>query len=137
MLEQPFVLPADKPLLITRGSFYMKEFRWRTTAGTPIDISGLSFEAQFRESYASDSPILTLTTEAGGFQITNGPDGRFRMFMTLAQTRLFVVPLDARKITDIPKKDFVFEIDAIPADPTRRFSFLVGVARVKAEVSPE
>jgi hypothetical protein len=134
MLDFPFILSDDSPLKITKGSYYSKTFRW-TSDSVAQDITGFKFESQFREKYKSDSPIVTLTTENSGIVLTDPSDGTFSLLMTIAQTDLFTVPLSTAAQTDIPYKDYVFDIDAIPVDTTKRFNFLKGVARVYAEVT--
>jgi hypothetical protein len=103
-------------------------------AGKPI--TGYTFKAQFKESYESTQFITELSSEDGGFVITDAALGKFSMVFRPDQTALFPVPLKQKKVTDIPFKEFVFDVDVIPADNTKPTCLIKGVVKVYAEVTP-
>ena len=136
-MSWPFILPENKPLTIYNGSHFQKTMRIGVRSRgsiTPTDLTGYKFRAVFREKYESEEAILELTTDDGGLPMVDAEDGRFSIVMTIAQTLLFEVPLEQVNITDIPYKDFVFDIEATPPGQESRV-LLKGVARVYAEVA--
>jgi len=133
MLKKPFIL--TKPLEAYKGSYFSEVFVWK--AGTPpvaVDISGYHFEAMFRDSYGATDIIKTLT-DGDGLILTEA-EGKVEMVLQTTDTDLFNVTLTASKsASDIPYKDFPFDIDAIPPDNAKRFQFVKGVLRVYGEVT--
>lgn len=134
MIDFPFILPTNSPLKIMKGSYFSKSMQYKQD-DVVVDLTGIKFSAMFREKYKSETAIVNLTTENGGIVLDDAVNGRFSLVMTIAQTDLFTVPLVQVLPTDIPYKDYVFDIDIIPVDTTKRQNFLKGVARVYAEVT--
>lgn len=134
MLENPFILSTDEPFKAYKGSYFTKTMQWKSD-DVVVDITGYEFQAMFREKYKSDDPIVTIGTDEGGIDIVDAANGIIKISLEIAQTALFNVPLNTTVASDIPYKDFPFDIDAIPPDTTKRFQFLKGVIRVYGEVT--
>lgn len=132
MLEEPFIL--EEPFKAYKGSYFEKNMQW-TSDGEPVPLTGYAFQMMVRETYKTSSVIVTIGTNEGGITITDAAAGTIKISLSIAQTDLFNVPLNTTEATDIPYKDFPFDIDAIPPDATKRFQFMKGVLRVYGEVT--
>lgn len=61
-------------LIIEKGATFTKKFQWLTTdeatgVKTPVDLTGFTAEAMFREEIDSPIPFLTLTTADGSIEL--------------------------------------------------------------------
>lgn len=137
----PFVLAASAPFKAYHGSAFSQPLRYAEKDGTDIvavPITGYKFRAHIRESYLSETILLSLHSDTGGFAILDADEGEFEMLITKAQVKTLLVPLKTTKVTDVPYKDFVFDVEAIPpAGEADSFQFLKGVIRVFGEVTRE
>lgn len=52
-------------IVIEQGATFALNLVYRNDAGTPVDLSGYSARMQVRETFASDSTLLALTSAAG------------------------------------------------------------------------
>ena len=60
-------------LIIEKGSTFTRVFTWQTKDQenniVPVDLSGYTAKAQFRETYDSPEPFFDLSTENGGITL--------------------------------------------------------------------
>jgi hypothetical protein len=78
------VAAAQYDLTIEAGATFTKVFRWRNAEGDPIDLTGYTARMQIRETYASPTPLVSLTTGSG---ITlEAADGVVNVEITADQT---------------------------------------------------
>ncbi|HLL28968.1 MAG TPA: hypothetical protein VKT73_15130 [Xanthobacteraceae bacterium] len=104
-----------------QGSYFSAEFT--ITDGTnPIDITGWTFDAQFRARVTDDQILLELTTANTGFQMIDAPNGRFRIQMTEEQTE------------NLPEGKLVFDIMRTDLSPGPRW-LCSGKLKVKKPVT--
>lgn len=71
-------------LVIDKGSTFEKELTWSTTinnVSTPVNLTGMSIRAMFREEMDSPTPFLTLTTENGGIEIVDALLGKAKLLV--------------------------------------------------------
>src|SRR5690606_26749182 len=137
----PFILPASSPFKAYHGSAFLQPLRYAEKDGSDIvakDITGYKFRSHIRDSYLSDTILINMHSDTGEFVITDAGDGSFDMKLTLAQVKSLEVPLKTAKVTDVPYKDFVLDVEAIPPPgEDDSFQFLKGVLRVYGEVTRE
>jgi hypothetical protein len=89
-------------MAIYQDTYYLAPFAV-TASGSPANITGWTLSAEFRVNVSdADPPLLTLTTENGGFVITDPANGKFQMQLTKAQTSLLPV---GRVVFDIMRTD--------------------------------
>lgn len=69
-----------------QGTYYTAQFQLANSDGSAINISGWTFEAEFRVQLSDVAPLLTLTTANTGFSIVNASTGVFQMAITSVQT---------------------------------------------------
>lgn len=69
---------------------------------TAVDITGWTFEADFRTSADSSTTLLTLTTANTGFTITSAGSGLVRMTLTAVQTAMLPV---GKVVFDVMRTD--------------------------------
>lgn len=82
-------------LAIDKGSTFEKEITWSTVTNnvsTPVNLTGMSIRAMFREEMDSPSPFLTLTTENGGAVISDALLGKFKLLVPAA-TSSAIIPI--------------------------------------------
>ena len=128
MLKKPFIF--TDPLEAYKGSYFSETLVWESNA-VAVNLTGYTFQGKFRDGYGG-SVIKEITTSNGGIVVT-ALEGKVELILQIADTDLFEVPLLQTKLTDIPYRDYTFDIDAIPPDTTKRFQFAKGVLRVYAE----
>ena len=61
--------PAKLKLQIYQGATFQHRLRWRTSGGTPIDLTGCMARMQVRSDIESPVVLLSLTTESGGITL--------------------------------------------------------------------
>ena len=72
-----------------QGTHYTRTFILKDkSTGGPVDISGWGFRAQFRDNLKDDEEVLELTTDNGGFLVSDGPNGELVMEITATQSDL-------------------------------------------------
>lgn len=52
-------------ITIEQGSTFTLQLAYKTPAGAAVDLTGYSARMQVRETYASDTPLLSLTDASG------------------------------------------------------------------------
>lgn len=90
--------------------------------GTPIDISGWTFESDFRDNVRDTDELVTLTTANGGWSIADAANGLVSMILLESQTEDF--PL-GRVVFDVMRTD-------VSPGPVRLFG---GSIKVKQPVT--
>lgn len=56
---------ATYNIVADQGATFSRVITWKTTAGTPVDLTGYTAKMQVRVTYSSPSAVLTLSTAAG------------------------------------------------------------------------
>lgn len=70
---------------IYRGCEYSKSIQFKTRSdGQPIDISVWQFESHLVDQ--TDTPVLPMTTGGGQFAVSDGPEGRVTLRLSIAET---------------------------------------------------
>ena len=70
---------------------FIRAFAYQTVSGTPIDLTGDKMRMGVRRHASDATEQLLLTTENGGLEITDAPNGRFQVWITNEQ--LLLLPL--------------------------------------------
>ena len=82
-------IPANIDLTFYQGQTLGKKFKWRigksVDDSVPVDLTGCAARLQVRERVASETVLLSLTTENGGI-VLGGADGTITMHMSAADT---------------------------------------------------
>lgn len=73
--------PAKLKLQIYQGATFRHRLRWRTSGGTPIDLTGCTARMQVRSEVESADVLLELTTENGGITL-GGTAGTIDLLVT-------------------------------------------------------
>ena len=77
-------------ITILQGSDYALELTLKDSIGDPIDITGATILSQIRTSW--DAPIIATF----GSLITDGPNGKFNIYLSGAVSQAIALPLRAR-----------------------------------------
>ncbi len=111
-------------LVIDKGSTFEKELTWSTlvnNVSTPVNLTGMSVRAMFREEMDSPSPFLTLTTENGGIELTEPLAGKSKLRVS-ATASAALVPISG-----------VWDIEFVSGETVVRL--LEGKVKLKPEVT--
>lgn len=71
-------------IIIEQGATFTLPLTWNTN-GVPVNLTGYTARMMCRESFDSETPFLTLTTENGGIAL-GGALGTIDILATAAQT---------------------------------------------------
>lgn len=74
------IKPAEYNFTAYRGADVRSTFTW-SRAGSPVDVTGMTGDCQFRENVDDAVPLLTVTNVTGGLIIGN-TDGKITLFLT-------------------------------------------------------
>ena len=99
-------MPAGKyNFTIEQGTRFSRDFTWKNADRTPVNISGYSFRMMARHKHDDALPIISLSTfePPGGISIVDGPNGRFRISLTQAQT------------TALSFNEAIYDLEAVPS----------------------
>jgi hypothetical protein len=108
-------------ITINQGATFELTITWKDSAGTAINLSGYTARMQVRETYASTSPIVSLTNGAG---ITlGGAAGTIAIVISATTTTALTAPFSG--VYDL-------EIQSAAGVVTR---LIQGSATVTAEVT--
>jgi hypothetical protein len=93
-------------MTIHQGDAFQQNFTLtsKTTRAPVGDITGWTFEAQFRVELGDEVALATLTSENGGFAVIDGPNARLQMIVTAEQTATFPV---GKVVFDVLRTDVV------------------------------
>lgn len=97
-------------MAIFKGHHYTATFTLEDDAGAAIDITGFTFEADFRQNIDDEEPAFTLTT-GDGFTTLDAPAGRLQMDITAARTEMLElgrVLFDVTHANASPGPDWMF-----------------------------
>jgi hypothetical protein len=72
-------------IVCDQGATFTRVFTWQDSAGVPINLTGYTARMQVRETVASASTLLSLTTENGGIYL-GGAAGTVNLSATATQT---------------------------------------------------
>jgi hypothetical protein len=61
---------------------FIRQFAYQTVSGVPIDLTGNMMRMGVRRHAEDIAEQLLLTTENGGLEITDAPNGRFNVWIT-------------------------------------------------------
>lgn len=117
-------MPSSFPIaniLLNQGATFRKLFIYQDSVGDPINLTGYTARMQLRVSYTSEVPVINLTTENGGIEITP-LDGEILVNMTATQT------------AGIPAREYYYDIEVESADG-RVYRVIEGKATVRPEVT--
>jgi hypothetical protein len=64
---------------------FIRQFRYETISGVPIDLTGNEMEMGIRRRAEDIAQQLLLTTGNGGISITDAPNGKFTIWITNEQ----------------------------------------------------
>ena len=64
---------------------FIRQFAYETISGVPISLAGNKMRMGVRRHASDQAEQLLLTTENGGIQITDGPGGKFTVWITNEQ----------------------------------------------------
>jgi hypothetical protein len=56
---------ATYNIIADQGATFSRVITWKSSTGTPVDLTGYTAKMQVRVSYTSASAVLTLSTAAG------------------------------------------------------------------------
>jgi hypothetical protein len=87
---------------VYQGTYYAVSFTFKDSDDAVINITGYTFEADFKESRTDTAALVSLTTANGGFVVTDGPNGMMEMRLTAVQTALLPV---GRIVFDVLRTD--------------------------------
>lgn len=88
---------------VYQGTAFTQTFVIKNAATeTPIDVSGWEFQVQLRDRTDDEDFLVELTTDNGGFVVTDGPNGEITMLLTAEQTLLLPV---AKIVFDVLRTD--------------------------------
>lgn len=76
---------ANYDFTIEQGATEVRTFTWKTSAGTPIDLTGYTARMQLRPMLTSETKLLDLTTENGGITL-GGVNGTVVVTISASQT---------------------------------------------------
>jgi hypothetical protein len=117
-------MPSTFPIaniLFNQGATFQKLFIYQDSTLNPINLTGYTARMQLRATYTSETPVINLTTENGGIEITP-LDGEILVKMTAAQTE------------GIPARDYYYDIEVESADG-RVYRVIEGKATVRPEIT--
>jgi hypothetical protein len=110
-------------MAIYPGLHYTQVFAIQNEDGSAVDLTGMEFEADFRESVDAEDTVITLTSADSGFSIESpASDGRLRMSLTAEQT------------LTLPEGKLVFDVLQSNASPGPDFLFRATI-KVKQTVT--
>jgi hypothetical protein len=98
-------MPAGKyNFTVEQGTKFSLDFTWKNADKIPVNISGYAFRMMARHKHDDLEPIISLSTFAppGGISIVDGPNGRFRINLTQAQT------------TALSFNEAIYDLEALP-----------------------
>ena len=78
-------------ILIEQGTTFGLEVAYEQPEGTPVDITGWSARMQVRQTHASTSSVLDLTSLAGSISV-DGPRGTVTVNVGATQTAALPAP---------------------------------------------
>lgn len=98
-------------MAIYQGTFYTAVFIIQDEGGNAVNITGWEFKAMFRKHLDDEVPLITLTTADGGFEVTDGAAGTFRMSILEDETELLTlgsVVFDVLRTDNSPGPVWIF-----------------------------
>lgn len=119
-------MPATFPIYnfsFNQGATFQKLFIYQDSALNAINLTGYTARMQLRTTITTTTPVINLTTENGGIEVTP-LTGEILVKMTAAQT------------TAIPARDYVYDLEVQSADG-RVYRVIEGKATVRPEVTRE
>jgi hypothetical protein len=78
-------MAGEYDLEFLQGETYTKQFIWKDSAGTAVNLTGYTARMQVRQSKASDTVLLELTTENGRITL-GGAAGTIDLNLTATTT---------------------------------------------------
>lgn len=136
----PFILKLDAPFVAYQGADFYKRLQYKTKADesspaivVPIDPT-TTFRMQVRDKYSGSNALLELTTANSGILVEDNDEGIISINITAAQLSAIGVPYKQLKSSDIPFKDFNFDLEMVFADGKVE-KYMIGVLRIYAEVT--
>lgn len=85
------MVAAVHDITIEQGATFTLSMVWRDSSGTPIDLTGCSARMQVRKKYNSETPWLSLTSEAGDI-VLGDEDGTIVVTATDEMTETVTAP---------------------------------------------
>lgn len=79
------MVAGSHDITIEQGATFKLNIIWRDPAEAPINLTGYTARMQVRQRYASDDPLLNLTTENGGITL-GGVAGTIAVVASAAAT---------------------------------------------------
>lgn len=77
---------------VYQGTFYARVLQFTDSSDdSAIDVTGWTLRAMFRDTISSEDVLFELTTENGGFTITDATGGQIRMSISADNTLLMPV----------------------------------------------
>jgi hypothetical protein len=75
-------MPAIVNITVTNDADFYQAFQYKTTSGTPIDLTGSTMEMMLRRHAEDVAALLRLGTDTGEIAILAGSDGMFTVLIT-------------------------------------------------------
>lgn len=66
---------------IEQGATFVRPFVWKSSDGTPVNLTAYTARMQVRQSYSSGEILLNATTENGRLQVS-GAEGKVTLSLT-------------------------------------------------------
>lgn len=136
----PFILESDAPFVAYQGAdFYQKlQYKTKPDDSSPEEVVSIdpttTFRMQVRDKYSGSAALLDLTSANSGIVIEDGTNGIISINVTAAQLSAVPVPYRQETSSDIPYKDFNFDLEMVYSDG-KVDKFMIGVLRIYAEVT--
>ena len=119
-------MPATSyDIIIEQGATFTLNLLYRDDAGTPFDLTGYSARMQVRETFASETALLSLSSSAGGGITLGGAAGTISIEASDEATAA------------IPTRQSiygVYDLELVAGDG-KAFRLLQGNAEVRPEVT--
>lgn len=123
-------MPAgDYNFTVGQGETWNPTLTLTDSAGALVNLTGYTARLTIRETYASESALISLTTENGGITL-GGAAGTIALLATATQTAALVVP-DSPGTP--PSKRLVYDLELVTGAVVRRY--LQGAFIVTREVT--
>ena len=113
---------AQLDLPIEQGATYSQTFYYQTSNGTPISIANCTIRMMARDSFTSNTTVLSLSTATGGITITNAANGTFAFLVSATDT------------ANLSAGSYVYDCELVKPDTTVE-RLLAGTLTVSSEVT--
>lgn len=107
-------------IVIDQGSRWSLNFTWLDSVGDPVDLTGYTFEAQVRTTYAENGGELLASMTSTIDDIEGG---------------VFTLSLTATVTEDLPAGAWVWDVEANPGDDDDIERLVMGRVVVRGEVT--